>query len=154
MEESAAAEEADNTNIRMKSRAFYELCKCYIYTERYDDAEKCIEEMTHLFDDTEDKDYLITLNLWLSYDVLEMPEGTEKAVAIAKKIKDAIAKLKIAHEKSTVSDYITVSIGVSYADNEEVKECVLKRADQALYESKKTRDIIVAKTASHGERIL
>lgn len=52
----------------------------------------------------------------------------------------AVRKLGIAHEKSDVAPHVTVSIGASLVITDKVSDYkeVVKRADEALYQSKKT----------------
>lgn len=69
-----------------------------------------------------------------------LPESeTNRAVIIAKHMLEAIEGLKIPHTGSTVTDHITISIGISCT----VKGChttsdkLLNNADAALYQAKK-----------------
>ncbi|KXH80613.1 hypothetical protein AU377_07655 [Sporosarcina sp. HYO08] len=64
----------------------------------------------------------------------------EKAIALAERICKKVKGLKIPHENSNVSKYVTVSIGVSTISSsfESVnQEELFQLADQALYQSKK-----------------
>jgi diguanylate cyclase (GGDEF)-like protein len=60
------------------------------------------------------------------------------ALAVAESMKKNIADLQIEHGKSTVSDYITVSLGVSAIVPEQNSsyEQLIKQADKALYTAK------------------
>ncbi|MGF1743598.1 diguanylate cyclase domain-containing protein [Vibrio minamisatsumaniensis] len=63
---------------------------------------------------------------------------TEGAKLVARRIHDEVQNLKLAHEKSTVSELLTVSIGIiSYipTPNDDM-ESALKMADRALYRAK------------------
>lgn len=66
---------------------------------------------------------------------------TEKLYAsmIAEKIVTSVRNLKIAHEKSAVSPYVTISIGIAclVPDRNYLPEDLVKIADDALYEAKK-----------------
>ncbi|MGN0711506.1 MAG: diguanylate cyclase [Anaerovoracaceae bacterium] len=75
-----AGDEANDSDCEMKARSYYELSKCYIYLGEYDKAKDSIARMSEVYDGKEKKDYLIKLNLWLSYDMLEMPNGVNKAI--------------------------------------------------------------------------
>ncbi|GAE94481.1 hypothetical protein JCM21714_3641 [Gracilibacillus boraciitolerans JCM 21714] len=57
---------------------------------------------------------------------------------IANEINQLIEQLKIAHEKSPVSNYVTISIGVFTAilGKHIDKDNMLKQADEALYQAK------------------
>lgn len=61
----------------------------------------------------------------------------EGAKFLAEKISAQLAKQQIAHANSLVSNYVTVSIGVTSAGNEDVST-FLKRADKATYNAKQT----------------
>ena len=63
----------------------------------------------------------------------------EGAIRIAEKAKEAIEKKKIAHRKSTVSEYITISIGVASVipTAKLTHEDVLNSADKVLYVAKR-----------------
>src|SRR5690606_3386339 len=67
-------------------------------------------------------------------------QNTDQLVAknVAEQIREAVLTLKIPHEKSEVSPYLTVSVGVATVvpHGEMVKDDLIKRADDALYEGK------------------
>lgn len=68
-----------------------------------------------------------------------LPDTTaEGAVYIAKNLLAEVRQLKISHEKSTVSEYVTLSLGVStiIPQNELSLESLVETADKALYEAK------------------
>ena len=60
------------------------------------------------------------------------------AYAFASNIFKAIERLEIPHAQSSVSSYITISLGITVyrGENELSKEELLKIADQALYRAK------------------
>ncbi|MBT3250352.1 MAG: diguanylate cyclase [Candidatus Marinimicrobia bacterium] len=60
------------------------------------------------------------------------------AVILANKLRTAISDLKIPHELSTVSEYISVSIGVATINpiSENAPELLIKKSDGALYDAK------------------
>ena len=71
--------------------------------------------------------------------VLILPEtDIHHAMNFAENIRKQIENLKIPHKKSPVSPYVTVSIGVSFADeiNQLEAEQLIKLADTALYSAK------------------
>ncbi|AIE74247.1 MULTISPECIES: high salinity-induced biofilm formation responseregulaton Rre2 [unclassified Synechocystis] len=62
----------------------------------------------------------------------------EDAMAIAQKMLQAIAGLEIPHQGSTISEYITISIGIStlVPTAGDTVERIISEADQALYRAK------------------
>ncbi len=73
--------------------------------------------------------------------VAVLPGLDEKgAIAIANEMLSGIARLKIPHESSTVSDIVTVSLGVGYGfPTESMKPAdLLKIADRELYKAKES----------------
>lgn len=63
----------------------------------------------------------------------------EGAKNIASMLLQAVQELKIVHKYSDASNYISISIGISFssADNYKSKEILLQEADDALYDAKK-----------------
>lgn len=75
--------------------------------------------------------------------VVILPGVTQNsALQVADHIREGVKALAIPHEKSEVSEYLSVSIGVAAAEKGLGSEDVLKRADDALYEAKKKRDAV------------
>jgi diguanylate cyclase (GGDEF)-like protein len=74
--------------------------------------------------------------------------GREETIKVADMLRRKIEKLHIPHEKSSVSSYITVSIGVTVAipDNSSSYEDLFNVADRALYKAKHPK----AATSSHA----
>ncbi|BCG64130.1 MAG: hypothetical protein methR_P1896 [Methyloprofundus sp.] len=66
--------------------------------------------------------------------------SAEKALAHAQKCLQAIEALKIAHEKSTCCDYVTISMGIVTIETpqEMTPENIIKQADIALYKAKES----------------
>lgn len=72
---------------------------------------------------------------------LVLPETPiEGARAVAEKMMSNVAKLKLKHEGSTVSDIVTISLGVACITPEENSsaEEFVSKADEALYEAKES----------------
>lgn len=68
-----------------------------------------------------------------------LPSTDEQgALQVAQGMKDAVDALRLVHEYSPVSNFLTVSLGVgcTYPGPESNTEKLLKTADQALYQSK------------------
>lgn len=71
--------------------------------------------------------------------VVLLPEtDAHGAYAVASNIFKAIERLEIPHEKSLISDFITISLGITvyHGETELSKEELLEIADQALYRAK------------------
>jgi diguanylate cyclase (GGDEF)-like protein len=70
--------------------------------------------------------------------VLLTETGNEEAVKIANMLREKIEELRIPHEKSTVSSYVTVSIGVTSTvpHMNSSRNDLFKAADKALYQAK------------------
>jgi len=64
--------------------------------------------------------------------------GGKSAIYIAEKIRQTVEKMAIAHSKSSVSAYVTLSLGVVTVvpDNQGTPEALIKCADKALYLAK------------------
>jgi diguanylate cyclase (GGDEF)-like protein len=71
--------------------------------------------------------------------VITLPEtDLTSAITIAETIHDAIAALAISHQSSEVSQYVTVSIGISclIPTPDVLPEQLINQADQSLYQAK------------------
>lgn len=74
--------------------------------------------------------------------VVVMPEADlESAKRAAQNIKQLLAEKRIVHEASAVSEFVTMSIGISVADYDDIsdntsKDDLIARADKALYKAK------------------
>ena len=60
------------------------------------------------------------------------------AETLANRVRSAVEQLNIANASSEISEYITISIGISILNNYEEKELLefVKSSDKALYEAK------------------
>jgi diguanylate cyclase (GGDEF)-like protein len=71
--------------------------------------------------------------------IVLLPSTTvEGAMSLADEIRIQVIKLKLVHPTSSVSSYVTVSLGVTgtYPSKNSTKEALLKKADEALYHAK------------------
>jgi two-component system, cell cycle response regulator len=87
--------------------------------------------------------------------ILPNTEG-QNAVIVAERIREEIKKLKIIHAYSNVSEYVTLSLGVSclIPTQSYSPEPLVSFADQALYEAKKQgRDRVISFERKTGEII-
>ena len=64
--------------------------------------------------------------------------GEKSAIYIAEKIRQTVEKMAIAHSKSSVAPFVTLSLGVATVvpDHQTTPELLIKRADNALYLAK------------------
>ncbi|MBL3519949.1 GGDEF domain-containing protein [Arcobacter lanthieri] len=64
----------------------------------------------------------------------------EGAIKIAEILRNSIKELNIPHKNSDVSNFVTISLGLSFVipNNDITPEILLRRADEALYQSKNT----------------
>jgi len=74
------------------------------------------------------------------FGVLLSETSEENSAKVAKNICDAVRQRKLKHEKSTVSEYVTISIGLvcCIADRTLDNETFILRADEMLYEAKES----------------
>lgn len=68
----------------------------------------------------------------------------EEAKNLMKDLQLTIEQMAIAHEKSSVSAYITISVGIASTDKKLSYLEMIHNADEALYRAKATRNTIVA----------
>lgn len=68
---------------------------------------------------------------------LIMPATTaNQASIVADKIRKTLAKARIEHPKSSISEYVTVSIGIAEFGENDDFESLYQRADKAMYKAK------------------
>lgn len=85
------------------------------------------------------------------FGVVFKVENAQEALHLAQRIKDTIEELKIVHEHSTASKYLTISIGLvsKFAQDMHKDDEVFKEADDLLYDAKKAgRNTIMVNTPS------
>jgi diguanylate cyclase (GGDEF)-like protein/PAS domain S-box-containing protein len=82
-------------------------------------------------------DYLFRLG-GEEFGILLETNSCDNALTFANMIRDSILEAKIQHSSSTISDYLTVSIGVTCKSNSEAKSTldIYKEADEMLYKAK------------------
>ena len=68
--------------------------------------------------------------------------GTEKdgTLLLAEEMRKAVEALKIEHTSSTISEYVTISLGVGtiFPDNKSSSNALIKLADKILYKVKQS----------------
>ena len=114
--------------------------KRYNDTYGHDQGDICLKEVANAINTTIMRINDFTARYGGEEFVVILPSTDEKgACVVADKLLDKVRKLNIQHSGSTVAQYVTVSIGVTtgrVAYSQGWKE-YLKRADEALYMSKK-----------------
>ena len=65
--------------------------------------------------------------------------NAEGALCVAEAIRNSLEEIKVPHGRSQVSEYVTLSLGVSsiYPTEGQLAEHLIKQADEALYKAKK-----------------
>lgn len=75
--------------------------------------------------------------------VVILPGATlDDAKSKAEQIRKGVEMLAIPHEKSEVSENVSISVGLAAAKPGDTSEQVLKHADDALYKAKQTRNTV------------
>jgi diguanylate cyclase (GGDEF)-like protein len=77
---------------------------------------------------------------WGGEEFLMILPGTCDAELLAERVRGEIASSKYSH--GAASFHITVSIGIACADHTATVDEILKKADQALYRAKKTKNTV------------
>jgi|GEM_PF-4336214 len=86
------------------------------------------------------------------FSIILPDTDTDGAIIIAEKLREEVKSLRIPNISSTVSNYITISIGLATIIPEfnTDREILIKHADKALYQSKeKGRDQVTAYTSAN-----
>ena len=87
------------------------------------------------------------------FALLWFVEEKDDAVKVAKQLQERVGKLKILHAKSSVSEHLTLSVGVFITQSKKgntFSQIILDRADKALYKAKKNgRNQVVFDSISH-----
>jgi diguanylate cyclase (GGDEF)-like protein len=67
-----------------------------------------------------------------------LPNTAEDSETVAERCRSSVERLRIAHERSTISDYVTISIGVATMVPDKTIDMMdlIEMADRALYEAK------------------
>jgi len=115
------------------------------YFKKYNDfyghleGDKVLQNLARFLQETVGKEKNTVVRFGGEEFIVILP-NTDKQEAIenAKKLVNGIESLNIAHEKSQVSNYVTISIGIHTTSNLtlQTKNDLLKSADNALYEAK------------------
>ncbi|NEO25605.1 MAG: diguanylate cyclase [Kamptonema sp. SIO4C4] len=116
------------------------------YFKRFNDyyghlaGDGCLQRVaTAIADTVADYRHLVARYGGEEFAVILSHVDTEKALLIAEQIRQTVEQLYIPHEKSPVSAYVTLSLGVmvTYPTSEFPPESLIGVADLALYAAKK-----------------
>jgi diguanylate cyclase (GGDEF)-like protein len=92
------------------------------------------------------------------FAIVLMDTGAEYAIELAESVRQAIEALSLPHPASSISPFLTVSVGVATATREWcfTPEAILAAADQALYSAKRAgrNRVCVAKPGPENSRAL
>jgi len=77
---------------------------------------------------------------WGGEEFLIIVPGSCNAVVLAERIRSEIASTEYRH--GTASFHITVSIGIACANQTSIEDEILKKADNALYKAKRTKNTV------------
>jgi len=115
------------------------------YFKRYNDnyghqqGDKCLIKVAHALSDSLNRPTDLVARYGGEEFVVLLPNTeSEGAVLVAEKLLDKIMNLKIPHESSDVSEYVTISIGVATSMPERTSKyrCFFALADEAMYKAK------------------
>lgn len=132
------------------------------FFKRYNDSEghlkgdECLKEVAKIIESVLRQHIDMVARYGGEEFVIVLPETSlDQAVSVAERVRRAVEDLKIPHPNSEVSDYITVSIGVTSIIPRrglEISE-IIKRADTALYRAKREgRNRVVVFVPDHKDR--
>jgi len=116
--------------------------KEYNDTYGHQQGDQCLKEVASVLDKKTKRAADFAARYGGEEFVVILPDtAKDGAVKIAENIRKGIMNLKLKHQNSTVSDYVTVSLGVSSikAEKEIDQDLIrffIEQADQALYQAK------------------
>lgn len=102
-------------------------------------GDKCIIQVANILKDTLKRKGDIVARYGGDEFMVLLPEtDAQGAIHVAEKLVEAVRQLKISHEKSYVSDVVTISLGIASWQNDLAdSDALLIAADKALYHAKK-----------------
>ena len=113
--------------------------KQYNDTYGHEEGDKCLTQLASVIKENAQRSSDIVARYGGEEFCVVLPETEgHDAEFVAEKILSSLLKRKIPHETSLVSDYVTVSIGISsiVPDKNNSKEILRVLADKALYQAK------------------
>ncbi|MGN0485268.1 MAG: diguanylate cyclase [Lachnospiraceae bacterium] len=135
-----ATELCENTKShhRFLARIYYELSKISIYQNEFIVSDQFAKKMEKVYEGVEDKQYLIQLEMWRSFDVADTPNGGEKSVKIMKKTYKMAQKSEYPNMEKVL---FQMALAYSYADDT-VREMRYKIQALSVAESKNSSETV------------
>ena len=105
-------------------------------------GDQCLKKVAHALTDTLSRPG-DTLCRYGGEEFVALLPGNDGGGAgvVAERLREAVEALSIAHEYSSVSDVVTLSLGIAFAEpageHKGTAESLIKRADEALYAAKR-----------------
>lgn len=114
------------------------------FFKRYNDyyghqqGDICLTSIAHAIDETVQRPADLVARYGGEEFVILLPDTDNKALELAREILGAVQALKIPHARSTVSDWVSISIGFGFARTDKLQspQQLIIAADQALYAAK------------------
>ncbi|EFM09558.1 diguanylate cyclase [Paenibacillus curdlanolyticus YK9] len=103
-------------------------------------GDKCLQQVANLLQEHASEPHQLASRYGgEEFAILLSDQSIEQAMQIAESIQQALVKLSIPHSQSEVSDYVTVSVGISTvtATDKVPSSNLMHQADQALYLAKR-----------------
>ncbi len=117
--------------------------KLYNDTYGHQAGDECLQQVATAMQQTLKRSSDLVARYGGEEFVILLPNtNAEGAIQVAQEIHNAVQKLEIEHSRSSVSQYVTVSIGISTTIPTLYHrfEALVSRADKALYEAKQQRN--------------
>ena len=122
--------------------------KAYNDTYGHQMGDECLKQIAKILENCAQRSTDLASRYGGEEFVIVLPNtGIKGALQVADKIQHQIRALEIEHQKSEVSGYVTLSLGVAcqVPNHDRSPESLIKLADAALYEAKsKGRNCIIA----------
>jgi len=112
-----------------------------LYNDNYGHqaGDECIKELAESINSSINRSSDVAARYGGEEFIIILPEsGMEGALKVSEKLQDNLSKKRIEHKHSKVSDYVTVSIGIStiIPSLNLTPQLIVKQSDEALYRSK------------------
>lgn len=118
-----------------------DLFKNYNDTLGHLEGDKCLKKIANTIRESINRPFDSAIRYGGEEFVVILPNTDEKGVmTVATRIKNKLSELSLLHPDSRISSFVTMSFGITtIIPNESIEsENLLSRADEALFESKRT----------------